>query len=128
MAIRIEKNEEAVNGNGWTHYQQLVLNELERHEEKLNILEKEIVSLRLAHARLEMEIKANTDSLSKVLAELKSIDSNLTTKISSLNSEREKMNGDLSLLKWKVAGAATFVSLVLTAIFQGAVKFFLQGG
>lgn len=128
MAIRIEKNEEAVNGNGWTRYQQLVLNELERHEEKLNILEKEIVSLRLAHARLEMEIKANTDSLSKVLAELKTIDSNLTTKISSLNSEREKMNGDLSLLKWKVAGVATFVSMVLTAVFQGVVKFFLQGG
>lgn len=126
MAIRVEKNDEVVNGNGWTRYQQLVLNELERHEEKLNILEREIVSLRLAHARLEMEIKANTLELSKVLAELKSIDSNLTTKISTLNSEREKMNSDLSALKWKVAGVATFISMVLTAILQGAVKFFLH--
>lgn len=126
MATRIDRNEESLNGNGWTRYQQLVLNELERHEQKLNILEKELVSMRLAQARLEMELKMSNDTLSKVLVQLDSIEENLTSKISNLNTEREKMNGEVSSLKWKLAGIATFVSMVLTAVLQGAVKFFLH--
>lgn len=126
MAIRVEKNDDIVNGNGWTRYQQLVLNELERHEEKLDILEKEIISLRLANARIEMEIKINTDALNKLLAKIETLETSLITKTNTLNQEREKMSSDLSLLKWKVGAAATLAATVFSGILQGVIKYFLH--
>jgi chromosome segregation ATPase len=128
MAIRIEKNDEVINGNGWIRYQQLVLSELERHEAKLNILETEIIAIRLTHVRLETELKNNTETLNKVLIELKTLEQSMSAKVSTLNTEREKMSSDLTLLKWKVAGAATFIATVFTVILQTVAKFFLQGG
>jgi len=126
MPIKIEKNEDLVNGNGWTRYQQLVLNELERHEQKLDILEKEIVSLRLANARLEMEIKGNTDALNKLLIKIEALEASLTSKTNTLNNEREKMSGDLSLLKWKVGAAATVGATIFSGLLQGVIKYFLH--
>lgn len=119
------KNEE-VQSNGWTKYQQLVLNELERHEEKLNMLQSEIITLRLSHTRLEMELKNISTHLDKLLLEVASVDTKLTTKISTLNTERENLSSDLKVIKLKIAGFAAGMSLVFTVLAQIAVKFFLH--
>lgn len=126
MAIKVEKQDEQIPGNGWTRYQQLVLNELQRHEDKLNTLEREIINLRMANTRLEMEIKGNTDTLSKVLAELNKIESKFTSKVEALDDEREKLSTDLGSLKWKFAAASTVVATIFTAVIQGVIKFFLH--
>jgi chromosome segregation ATPase len=92
-----------------------VLNELQRHQDKLDSLENEITSLRLANVRLELEIKSNTDTLNKVLAELKQME--------KLANEKA---ADLNLVKWKLGAWATGIAAIFGAIIQGVVKFFLH--
>lgn len=126
MSIKVEKQEDPIAGNGWTRYQQLVLNELQRHEDKLNILEKEIINIRVANTRLEMEIKSNTDTLDKVLTELKSIESKFTEKLSALDKEREKLNNEMVTVKWKLTAATTVMATIFSGVLQGLIKFFLH--
>lgn len=128
MAVRIEKNEETFNGNGWTRYQQLVLNELERHEAKLDALEKEITNLKLSNARLEMELRQISETLKNLTAKIEGIDGNFQTKTGALNTEREKMASDLNILKWKLGAFATAAATVISVVLQTVVKFFLHLG
>lgn len=111
--------------SSWIQYQQLVLNNLQRHEDKLNILEEEIINSRVVTTRLEMEIKSNTNELSKILEELKSIEKKFTEKILALDAAREKLNGEISSVKWKITAATTVFATALTAVLQGVVKFFI---
>ena len=126
MAIKVERQEEQIQGNGWTKYQQLVLNELQRHEDKLNILEKELINLRVANSRLELEIKINTDTLAKVLTELKTIEGKFSDKVGVLDKEREKLTTEVNSVKWKLAAGVTVLATVFSAIVQAVVKFFLH--
>lgn len=123
MAIKVEKNDEQILANGWTRYQQLVLNELERHEAKLDILEKEIVNLKLLNQRLELELQGNTGKLSSIMAKLDSLEKKLDDKTDELDKQREEMNVEVKGLKWKIGTAAAVVASVFTATVQAVIKY-----
>lgn len=124
--LKAEQNDYQFVGNGWTKYQQLVLNELQRHEEKLDGLEKEIISLKMSYTRLETELKNSNELLSRLLMELRSVDGDLKTRTASLNTEREKMANELSGLKWKLGALAGIAATIFSAVVQTAIKFFLH--
>lgn len=124
--LRTERNDDIRDDSGWTRYQQLVLSELERHEQKLDLLEKEIVDLRLANQKLEHEIATNTSTVTKLLTKIESLEAHLSAKIEVLNQNREQVNSEVKLLKWKVGGAAGVIATVATVLFQLAVKYFLH--
>ncbi len=111
---------------GWTTYQKLVLNELERHEAKIDILEKELIVQRLLVAKLEVALETCNETIAEMAESLKSLDSTMLAKTAALNSEREKMNQDIGGLKWKVGTIAAGAATLITAAIQIAAKFFLQ--
>lgn len=120
------KTDDNIQGNGWTKYQQLVLNELQRHESKQDAFQHELINLRMSQTKLEVELKNISEQLKTLLTEVSSLENSLTTKISTLNKEREELSSDLRLIKWKIGAFATTVSTAITLGAQFFIKFLLH--
>lgn len=120
------KTDDNIQGNGWTKYQQLVLNELQRHETKQDAFQHELINLRVSQTKLEVELKNISEQLRTLLEELTSLEDSLTTKVSSLNKEREELSSDIKIIKWKIGAFATAVSAVVTLAAQFFIKFMLH--
>jgi predicted nucleic acid-binding Zn-ribbon protein len=99
----------------WTEYQQLVLNELQRHEAKLNAMAEEIVGLKLALARLEIELKGLNIQTVKASEQIKTID-----------LARETNNLNVRLLTYKLSFIVGSISGLFGILTQVAVKYFLH--
>lgn len=117
---------EPIQGNGWTKYQQLVLNELERHENKQEAFQEELISLRVAQTKLEVELKNTSELLRKLTTETTDAEETLTNKVSVLNKEREDLSADIKLVKWKIGAIASIFSTAITLSIQFLIKLFLH--
>lgn len=120
------KTEDLINGNGWTRYQQLVLNELQRHENKLDSVQKDAVATQISITKLETELKNISEHLKTLIIETTALESSLNSKITILNKEREELSSDMKMVKWKIGAWATGLSTVLTVGAQLVIKFLLQ--
>lgn len=120
------KTEDLINGNGWTRYQQLVLNELQRHENKLDSVQKDAVTTQISITKLETELKNISEHLKTLIIETTALESSLNSKITILNKEREELSSDMKMVKWKIGAWATGLSTVLTVGAQLVIKFLLQ--
>lgn len=120
------KQEEVIQSNGWTKYQQLVLNELQRHESKQDAFQNELINLRVSQTKLEVELRNISKQLDTVLSEIATIENSLTSKVSTLNKEREELSSDVKLIKWKISAFATTVSTAVSLGAQFFIKFLLH--
>jgi hypothetical protein len=120
------KQEEAIQSNGWTKYQQLVLNELQRHESKQDAFQNELINLRVSQTKLEVELRNISKQLDTVLSEISTIENSLTSKVSTLNKEREELSSDVKLIKWKISAFATTISTAISLGAQFFIKFLLH--
>ncbi len=99
--------------NGWTQYQKLVLSQLETHEKKQDILQKELNDQRLLIAGMIHDLRSNSDDVKEVLGEIK--------KAGDARGEQlQELNG----LKWKVGAIITGISTVASIVFSAIIKFF----
>jgi predicted nuclease with TOPRIM domain len=120
------KQEEVIQSNGWTKYQQLVLNELQRHESKQDAFQNELINLRVSQTKLEVELRNISKQLDTVLSEISTIENSLTSKVSTLNKEREELSSDVKLIKWKISAFATTISTAISLGAQFFIKFLLH--
>lgn len=120
------RQSEVIPGNGWTKYQQLVLNELQRHESKQDAFQHELINLRMSQTKLEVELKNISDKLEKLLDEVSSLEESLSGKVAALNKEREELSSDIKLIKWKIGAFATTISTIITLAAQFFIKYVLH--
>jgi septal ring factor EnvC (AmiA/AmiB activator) len=111
----IDRSEDQINSNGWTRYQNLVLSELERHDEQLNQLNKEIVETKMELTRLRSDIKSLEAQVGKLVDAIKI-------------SEKENSNLHLNIskLNWKAGGLITVLSSVVSIAGTALIKMLLH--
>lgn len=100
------------NPNSWTTYQKMVLSELERHEEKQDHLQRDLVELRLLVAKIASELNQNTTSIQDLVKQIRSSEQNSAG-----------IQSDITLLKYKIGVVASAISTGLTLLVQVSIKY-----
>jgi predicted nucleic acid-binding Zn-ribbon protein len=90
----------------------MVLSELERHEEKQDHLQKDLVELRLLVAKIATELNQNTTSIQ-----------DLVKQIRSSEQSSAGIQTDITLLKYKIGVVASAISTGLTLLVQVGMKY-----
>jgi len=97
--------------DSWTHYQKMVLSELERHEEKQDQLSKDLTDLRLLVANMSAVLNQNTESIKELSKQIKQFEQSSVTQAT-----------DITLIKYKIGVAASLISTALTFLVQLGMK------
>lgn len=116
LKIRLLMSDSELSSNGWTQYQKLVLTELTRHEDKQEELQKSLLELQLAFARLETKLAQNHASITTLFADNKALD-----------KARETHNIDLKAIQWKVTAFATGIAAGIAILTEILIKMFVKG-
>lgn len=109
------RNNNGYEGNGWSKYQLMVLQQLEDHSEVLHNLNKEIVEIKQTMAVSETELKmwrtATMSDLKKIEKQIESIlheDNGINSRLNVLEINEELRNrmANKSKALWAAVGAA----------------------
>jgi chromosome segregation ATPase len=103
--------------DSWTHYQKMVLSELERHEEKQDQLSKDLTDLRLLVANMSAVLNQNAESIKELSKQIKHFEHSAATQAT-----------DITLIKYKIGVAASAISTALTFLVQIGMKWLEKGG
>ena len=103
--------------DSWTHYQKMVLSELERHEEKQDLLSRDLTDLRLLVANMSAVLNQNTESIKNLGKQIKEFEQRAATQAT-----------DITLIKYKIGIAASAISTALTFLVQLGMKWLEKTG
>lgn len=103
--------------DSWTHYQKMVLSELERHEEKQDLQSRDLTDLRLLVANMSAVLNQNTESIKNLAKEIKEFEKRAATQAT-----------DITLIKYKIGIAASAISTALTFLVQLGMKWLEKPG
>jgi predicted nucleic acid-binding Zn-ribbon protein len=103
--------------DSWTHYQKMVLSELERHEEKQDQLSRDLTDLRLLVANMAAVLNQNTESIKDLSKQIKQFEQSAVTQAT-----------DITLIKYKIGVAASIISTALTFLVQLGMKWLEKSG
>lgn len=106
----------------WTQYQKLVLAELERHDDRQSSFEKEIVELKLAQARLALELGTLNTNIRNLSIDLK----DLAIEFKKTNTAISTQQVDISALKIKMTIWCSAISIIASSAVAAIFKFFLM--
>ena len=121
------ENRNSYEGNGWSKYQIMVLQQLEDHSEVLHNLNKEIVEIKQTMAVSETELKmwrtSTMSDLKKLENEVDTIlyeDSGLSSRVDNLEMNEEvknrMANKNKALWAGMGAGLACLIDLIIKAL------------
>lgn len=110
------------NDQGWTQYQKLVLAELERHDDRQSVLEKDFMELKLHQAQSTLEMKNMASSIEKIAESIK----NSVEEMKKTKGEMLDQKLDLNAIKLKFGFATFGISTLTSAIIVAAVKLWLH--
>lgn len=102
--------------DSWTHYQKMVLSELERHEEKQDQLAKDLTDLRLLVANMAAVLNQNTESIKDLSRQIKHFEQKSTAQ-----------STDITLIKYKIGVTASAIATALTFLVQIGMKWLEKG-
>lgn len=125
--------EDTISSNGWTYYQELVLAELERHDDSLSKISEEIMSLKLGQGKIGSDIVKFSEQSHKGLETLKEAIDKEAAALKEARIEFSKAKEELVLQKMsinkinvKIGAAIATVSMLLSAGISALFKFLLQ--
>lgn len=97
--------------NGWTQYQKLVLSEIERHNARLDALQKELVNIKLKQSEISTELSSGAKAMQ-----------DLSSKIEKMINASNQQKTDIEVLKLKIYGVVTALCAATTFLTQWGGK------
>jgi hypothetical protein len=120
-----DKNRNSYQGNGWSNYQIMVLQQLEDHNEVLHNLNKEIVDIKQTMAVSDTEIKmwrtsamADLEQLRKQMSVLLYEDGGLSKKIERMERDRDLKDDRLTRSKAFWASLGCLFTVIIDIIIK----------
>lgn len=108
---------------GWTQYQKLVLAELERHDTRQIATDKEVVELKLQHAKLTLEVS----TIKEKVIEMTSDNKDDTIDLRRARDEIMSQKLDINSLKIRLGMWCAAISVIGSGAVGAIFKFFLHG-
>lgn len=110
-----EDNKSSGGNGGWTQYQKLVLDMLNRHDRKMEEFGSQLIEQKLSLREVQVDLERNIEVVKELIAKLEE-----TKKSQSENKL------DLTKLQWKFGTLITIISTVIGWVGQAIVKMFLH--
>ncbi len=106
------------NTNGWTRYENLVLSTLERHEELIADVQKDILEMRIINSEVSLKLLAVGNDLKELCETIKES----IKDVKEAKKEAVEQKHNLQLLNFKFGMLATVLGLISGGIGQLVIK------
>jgi septal ring factor EnvC (AmiA/AmiB activator) len=106
------------NDNGWTQYQQLVINELQRLSTTHTSSMEHLGKIDIMITRLESDVKQVTRDIVNIAADLSAHIKFTDTSLNTHEAESIEQRAELNKIKWKIGAFSAGLSAVVAWLAQ----------